>query len=481
MVEFVLASGSDQVFDPAVGPGAFLAAAKRTSASRGTKIALLGTELDPAALAQAGANGLAPEDLRGVCIADFLSAKLAGPYGAIVANPPYVRHHRLAAEVKQQLKAIALRVLGTTLDGRAGLHVYFLLRALEVLRAGGRLAFILPADTFEGVFAPRLWSAIGRRYRIAATVTFSPSASPFPDMDTNPVIVFIENLRASQTLYWVECQVSGTAGLAEWVAAGLGLARHPDLLIGVRSLEEALATGLSRPPRKTPPPMGKLGDFASVMRGIATGANAFFFLTSTQCARMGIAGEFLTRTIVRTRDVPGPVVDARLLEELEGAGRPTYLLSIDGRPLDALPAALQKYLRAGEAAGLHLRPLVASRRPWYKMERRQAPPFLFAYLGRRKARFIQNQAGVIPSNNFICVYPRDGGEAHQQALWLLLQDPRVAANLRLVGKSYGRGAIKVEPRALEALPLPEEALQHAGLRPARGNQQRRFDFAQAVG
>jgi hypothetical protein len=34
-------------------------------------------------------------------------------------------------------------------------------------------------------------------------------------------------------------------------------------------------------------------------------------------------------------------------------------------------------------------------------------------------------------------------------LWQLLQHPETVKNLVRVGKSYGSGAIKVEPRALE--------------------------------
>ncbi|HNC43012.1 MAG TPA: hypothetical protein PLU80_02455, partial [Acidobacteriota bacterium] len=41
--------------------------------------------------------------------------------------------------------------------------------------------------------------------------------------------------------------------------------------------------------------------------------------------------------------------------------------------------------------------------------------------------------------------------------------PETIANLALVGKSYGSGAIKVEPRALEKLQLPVKAMEQAGL------------------
>jgi hypothetical protein len=48
-------------------------------------------------------------------------------------------------------------------------------------------------------------------------------------------------------------------------------------------------------------------------------------------------------------------------------------------------------------------------------------------------------------------------------LWLALEHPATIANLALVGKSYGSGAIKVEPRALERLPIPQIAKDEAGL------------------
>ena len=50
-----------------------------------------------------------------------------------------------------------------------------------------------------------------------------------------------------------------------------------------------------------------------------------------------------------------------------------------------------------------------------------------------------------------------------EALWKVLQHPSTVANLASVGKSYGSGAIKVEPRSLERLPLSEVIVGQAGL------------------
>jgi type I restriction-modification system DNA methylase subunit len=133
MVTYALAGGSDHLFDPAVGAGAFFRAAKRVSMRLGRAVQLLGMEVDPAALQQACGAGLEENDLRHVALRDFLVAPPNRLFSAIVGNPPYIRHHRLSLETKQQLKMLSCQVLGKALDGRAGLHVYFLLQALRSL------------------------------------------------------------------------------------------------------------------------------------------------------------------------------------------------------------------------------------------------------------------------------------------------------------------------------------------------------------
>jgi hypothetical protein len=448
MVAYCLGGGARTLFDPAVGAGAFLVSAKSAVARRRSRLRLAGCETDVRALEQARANGLTHADLRNVSVADFPVAHAGGPYEAIVANPPYVRHHRLNRTYKSKLRALSQRVLGRPLDGRAGLHVYFLLRALDLLAPNGRLAFIVPADTVEGVFAPRLTEWIGRTFRIDAVVTFDHAATPFPGVDTRALILFISRRPPRRTLAWARCSRTDDA-LAGFVRSGFR-ARH-GVTTTSRVLSEALRTGLSREP--APLANGPvLGDYATVRRGIATGANEFFFLTKEAARKARLPRSLLLPAIGRTRDVPGDTVTRDTLRDLDARGRPTLLFSPNGAAHQA--PAVRAYLHVGQRLGLPQRALIRTRHPWYRMETRNVPPFLFAYLGRRRARFIRNEAGVVPLTGFLCVYPHRTSPRDLARLWRVLSDPRTVDNLKLVGKSYGAGAIKVEPRALERLPIP---------------------------
>ena len=56
--------------------------------------------------------------------------------------------------------------------------------------------------------------------------------------------------------------------------------------------------------------------FAKVMRGIATGANEFFFLSTEQAKDLEISNEYLKLAVGRTRDVLGSSLNKKILPNL---------------------------------------------------------------------------------------------------------------------------------------------------------------------
>lgn len=464
MADYVLGDQGGTLFDPAVGAGAFFRAAKTVAKERGVPIALAGMDIDSTVLQQAMEHGLTREDLAGVKIGDFVFHPPHKKLSSIVANPPYIRHHRLSTETKEFLRRLSLQTVGKILDGRAGLHVYFLIRALTLLEENGRLAFIMPADTCEGKFAHDLWRWISSNYALDAVVVFSPEASPFPNIDTNPLIFFIRNATPQQSFLWARCDKAQTEALKMWVRSGFESLPENGLIVMQRDLSEGLSTGLSRPPATGNTSGYILGDFVQIVRGVATGANDFFFMTAEQIKQTGIPLNYFVRAVGRTRDVPTNEITQATLDSLDSKGRPTYLLALNDDSPENYPDSLRKYLRRGEALGLPQRPLISQRKPWYKTESRAAPPFLFAYLGRRNSRFIRNTARVIPLTGFLCVYPRSGDGDYVESLWKILDHPDTVANLAMIGKSYGDGAVKVEPRSLEKLPIPKYVIEQSGMR-----------------
>ena len=173
MASWVTAPQPNLLFDPAVGPGTFFAAARAV----GFKGAFAGFELHEAAFKDGEKIGLERSEFDFVSLGDFISSQVARSFPAIISNPPYIRHHRLDEAKKAQLRLLAEKVLGFALDGRVGLHLFFLLKCLEHLSPSGRLAFLLPADVCEGVSSKAVWNRLCERYCLEAVLTFEESCS----------------------------------------------------------------------------------------------------------------------------------------------------------------------------------------------------------------------------------------------------------------------------------------------------------------
>lgn len=460
MVAYCLRDNPGELLDPAAGEGAFFEAALTLRKRSRKSFHLFGYDLDPEMCRRVTQQyGSRIEMVR----RDFVLNPPSRKFAAIVANPPYIRHHRIPAATKASLRRIAKEALGTELDGRAGLHIYFLIRALQMLESNGRLAFILPADVFEGVFSKTLWTWISTKFSVEAIVTFAPDATPFPGVDTNAVVAFVRHSVPSAEYRWVRCRKHGSAQLQAWAGGASDAMPFPDLEIELRQTGESVRCGLARPRSEFPVDGPILFHYAKVVRGIATGDNSFFVLTRAQIAELGIPLDYFKRVVGRTRDAASGRLTEDDLNELDMQARPTYLLAPPDAPWDSYPQSLRDYLESGSRQGLHQRALISSRKPWYKAERREVPPLLFAYLGRRNSRFIRNLSSAVPLTGFLCVYPTVQVTNAAERLWKVLSEGDLTAALVQVGKTYGGGAVKVEPRSLERLPLSKELLQKHGL------------------
>lgn len=454
MVAYV-SENTDLVFDPATGRGAFYEALLKINKP---KVSFYGTDIDSEVLA----DEIYDQKNCFVEERDFIKNPPKRKFRSIVANPPYIRHHRIDEKTKLILKKLSATITGFIIDGRAGYHIYFFIQALNKLEKDGRLAFIMPADTCEGKFAAKLWKWISEKFCIEVVITFDENATPFPNVDTNAIVFLIKNSKPTENIYWVKSSEAYSTDLLEFVSSKFITHKFNSLEIIKRQLKEAINTGLTRPQQNHNGFKFHLYDFAKVMRGIATGSNDFFFLTTKQVKELGIPKEFIKRAVGRTKDVIGNILTDNDLLKLEDKDRPTYLFSING--YDTLPKSVSNYLKVGVEMGLPIRPLIQQRKPWYKMEKREIPPLLFSYLGRRSTRFILNEAGVLPLTCFLCVYPMYPDKKYISNLWQALNHPDTLENLKLVGKSYGSGALKVEPGNLNKLPIPEHIVEQFDLK-----------------
>ena len=115
------------------------------------------------------------------------------------------------------------------------------------------------------------------------------------------------------------------------------------------------------------------------------------------------------------------------------------------------------YIEDAERKHYDKRFLTRNRNPWYKPESREPAPILFTYMTSGRPRFILNERRVLNLNNLHCLYLRQHVQKSSSriaGLVRVLNSQQVIEQLPQVGRVYGGGLVKVEPKELEMVLLP---------------------------
>ncbi len=146
-------------------------------------------ELD---LGQGDSGGARFSGAFGAQVRRRLKAIATAQYDVVVANPPYVRAHRLALDDRTK------RAYHRIMDGQVDLYCMFLYRALRSwLKPGGRTAFIIPIAVLEAGYAEGLRSVIAE-YRLIEIVDLEPLRKlTFRGVKKQTIIMVLENAPAA--------------------------------------------------------------------------------------------------------------------------------------------------------------------------------------------------------------------------------------------------------------------------------------------
>jgi len=192
-----------------------------------------------------------------------------------------------------------------------------------------------------------------------------------------------------------------------------------------------------------------LGEIGRVRRGVATGANAFFFITDR--GSEDLPSSVLTPALRRLRHVVGSVLDKRAHDEIGRAGVPRWLLNLTD-PRNAVGGEVQRLISEGVRAGYDARYLTGLREHWYVTEMIDPPHIVVGFMGKTRLRAVWNKVGAVPSNSMYGVYLNNPAQAPDLVAWLNSDAGQQA--LRREARHYSGGLLKLESRACARVRVP---------------------------
>jgi hypothetical protein len=424
-----------RVVDAGAGSGRFLVAAGRAFKHAD----LLGVEIDPVAAIVArghlAAAGLA--DRARVQLADYRELKLDASVSPtlFIGNPPYVRHHGIAAKWKKWLTARAAE-RGLSASQLAGLHVYFFLATAALVKPGDAGVFITASEWLDVNYGKLVRDLFLTGLGGEAIHLIEPTAMPFADAATTAVITCF---KAGSTSKSVSVRTVADA-------AALGKLEGGRLVRRERLEAARRWTPLMRAPRKVPEGFIELGELFTVHRGQVTGAN-----------RVWIEG-------AHSRDLPDSVLFASVTKarELIKAGREladgSTLRRVIDLPIDldvlgtSDRKAVDRFLKIARRMGGNKGYIAEHRKAWWSIGLRLPAPILTTYMARRPPAFVLNRAAARHINIAHGIYPREPLSAN--VLEALAQHLNVYVSTR-DGRTYAGGLTKFEPKEVERLLIPD--------------------------
>lgn len=440
MAESVREMEPETVLDPGVGGGALLRAV-------GEGPRRFGLDIDPLAVEMATSSlGAGVE----VVVGDFLNPA-AWPlsvesFDAIIANPPYVRHHNLSAEHKALSQRYSAR-LHQRISSLSGSYVYFFLESLLRLNEHGRLVFISPTEFLDVRYGAALKAALLDNCHVDEIVVLEMDELAFDGvLTTSAITIATKDRKPSRRFRLTE------AKLRDVIERVRSVEVPADVAPACAPWTPLLPSRAERISKLIEGRTARLGEYARVRRGIATGDNSFFCLTSAVVDEWGIEFEYLVPVVVGAKDLPidGVLDEAFRAERIEAGARAFLLFCHE--PSEALAGKnVLSYIEHGERLGLQERFNCRTRAPWYGVERVAPPDFFVTYMSRERARFVRNAVNARCMTSLLNVWAKPG--ISPDALRPILEDPVNARLLREFGRTYGGGLGKIEPGDLLKLPV----------------------------
>lgn len=454
VADWAVRSGEDHVLEPSCGEAAFLLAAaerldtlaRATGAGRGR---LDGVELHESSAGEAARLVRAAGHEVHVRVSDFFLVTPTGTYDAVVGNPPYVRYQDFSGVARSRSREAALRA-GVALTGLASSWAAFTVHAALFLKPGGRLGLVLPAELLTVNYAAEVRRFLIERFARVRLVLFTERV--FPGVLEEVVLLLADGYGQGPAghceLHQVKTaeDLSAPAGVARLWKPQTAEGKWTPSLMSTAALSAYIA-------------VEEAGDFTTLHEwgettlGMVTGNNRYFAMSPARARELGLRPrELLALSPPGSSHLRGLTFTASAYNELGAGGSATLLFRPPGKP----SAAASVYIKAGERLKVDDAYKCRMRSPWWRVPLVKRADLLLTYMNADTPRLSTNRKAVYHLNSVHGVYLRsDLRELGMDLLPLASLNSMTLLGAETVGRAYGGGMLKLEPKEADLLPVPD--------------------------
>ena len=472
IVDWSLRKPGDSVLEPSCGEASFLIpAGQRLRAlqrkSRAKKPVALGS-LNGVDVHRASAKEasrlLAEHGLESdIRVRNFFDLKPTQLVDAVIGNPPYVRYQNFEGEAREKALAAAL-TQNVKLNQLASSWAAFTVHAARFLNPGGRLGLVLPAELLTVKYAQPVRRFLLDRFASIRLVMFEKLV--FPGVLEEVVLLLAEGEGGTDKIEvykadGVDCLRKMREHRWTSFAPEFGDKWTPALLTAksFTAYQRLIAGGN----------FCGLRDWGNTYLGSVTGNNGYFAVSAETVRAFTLPESALLKiSPPGSKHLRGlSFSNAAWKSSLDG-GAASYLFY---PPNARIGAAVKRYIESGESADVQAAYKCRVRSPWWRVPLVPVADILFTYMNHDRPRLVSNGAKVHHLNSIygIALKP-EWRKLGASLLPLAALNSASLLGSEIVGRSYGGGLLKLEPREADLMPVPSPELlanASAGLRLVR--------------
>lgn len=383
-------------------------------------------------------------------------------FSSIIGNPPYISYHKMSEDQRKSAIEVT-KNLKIKLDKRASLWAYFVLHSLSFLNKEGRLAFVLPGSFLQSNYSEVLRDKISSSFEHSLIIQIGERLFSSEGTDESTSILLAEGFGKTtggttkiefvskikdlenKIQKWKKIQVEKTSTHS----------KSSYILASKSSIKtfEGIQKKVS---------FIELGDIANISIGIVTGANDFFIIDDNTARKWEIPSDFLSPIFSKFRMTSG--VEFTIDDSNKKIAENFRCFFVDTKGKKRIRNKKLKAYLDSFSKKEKLKNVTFAKRPiWHSPLYMELPDAFFPYMHNSGPRIILNGARTLCTNTIHRVFFKD-----KNGKSLLNKDKKLVAisilssfsqfSAELEGRTYGSGALKIEPSEAKRIKLifPED-------------------------
>lgn len=448
MVSLVVSQNIFSVLEPSCGDGVFIDSLSSLNLLNSIQnVTAVEIEADEA---EKVSNNYKNNENVNVLNEDFLDfyQRMYGKqtFDLIVGNPPYIRYQYLTEEQREMQSSI-LTSHGMKSNKLINSWVAFLVACVQLLSDNGRIAFVIPAEILQVVYAEDLRLFLSNQLSKITLLTFEQLI--FPDIEQEILVFIGEKGKEEKGIRIIELNNLEDFKTLDLDSFGFQKLKHVKekwTQYFVSAEEIKVIQSIREDNRFT-----EFSDLALINVGITTGNNTYFSVDQETTEKYELSTVTLP-LIGRSSHAHGIYFTKSDWQENIKNKKRSMLISFPDIPYEDYPVKHKEYIELGEKNEDDKGYKCSIRDRWYIVPSVWIPDAFFLRRNNLYPKFVLNRCDAVSTDTMHRIKFNEGVNAEN--VLLSYYNSISFAFTEICGRSYGGGVLEILPGEVGNIMLP---------------------------